>query len=168
MKNVFGFGLAMLLVAGQSLLADTRPSFFAAIGRPLVYAGFQTPSSFHAELSVLNRQRKVFANPKEDDTFWDADVWGIFLTSPTQVDHLPDLLQSAYEQVVRTEKAAPFIFAHIHLDTGEEKAIAFVFPDRDGPETDEAVCRAARSIYRSVLGELTSDTAKEDMRECSN
>ncbi len=138
-RRIFGFGLAALLVAGQSLLADTRPGFFAAIGRPLVYAGFQTPSSFHAELSVLNRHLKVFVAPKEDDTFWEADVWGIFLASPTQIDLLPDLWQSAYEQVVPTERAAPFTFAHIHLDTGEEKAIAFDFPDSYGPETDEAV-----------------------------
>lgn len=167
MKNLLISALFGLVLTGHTVWAGTVPSFFEATGRPLVYAGVQTPPAFHKELSVLNRNRKVFVDPNEGDTFEDADVWGIFLNSPEQAMLLPKFLRSAYAQVVREDKQAPFTFARVQLDSGEEKAIAFVFLDHYGPNRGASVCKAARSVYRSVLGELTSETSKQDLRECS-
>ncbi|MBO9464973.1 hypothetical protein J7443_07020 [Tropicibacter sp. R15_0] len=168
MQKLFtSFFCAFAALSPVSAHADTLKSFYQALGEPLVYAGFQTPPAFHEELSVLNRQRKVFVNPQDQDTFWDADVWGIFLATPEQVDLLPEQLRSAYQQIVGSDRKAPLYFARIHLETGEEKAIMFAFLARYGQPKDVAVCKAARSVYRFVQGELKSDVSKQDMLDCS-
>lgn len=153
---------------GGGILAKERENFFESSGRALVFSGFQIPKNFRNEIDVLNNKRYVFGQPSENDTFWDADVWVLFLDSPEQAKDLPSPLDSLFEKTAAGKDSAPFIFSRFDLAGGEEKSAAFVFLDRYNQDYDEAVCRAARSLFLSVLGELNSGTAKRAIANCRN
>ena len=127
---------------------------------------FQEPNGF---IEKFNEISNGSISSKQDwSSFWDADIWVYFLTSPDEIERLGKYELAIYDRSSGASDETFMTLVEVTLGGGKDVVVYFFFASSldDATFSEIGNCKAVHSIWERVLNGVRTDTDRAKMREC--